>query len=98
MPEDPVFDSPGDQLPCHWWGCRKKTIHAVGNVGKISWESMGDHQYTGIFKGSDTGFARLSSASPVDNDKPHMVPGFGIKFLRDGRDSANFVAMNTVDG
>jgi hypothetical protein len=26
------------------------------------------------------------------------VPGFGLKFLRDGMDSANLVAMNSVEG
>ena len=27
-----------------------------------------------------------------------MVPGMGVKLLRDGRDSANFVCMYSVDG
>ena len=27
-----------------------------------------------------------------------MIPGFGLKFLRDGMDSANFVAMNDAEG
>mmetsp|Transcript_5 Transcript_5/g.12 ORF Transcript_5/g.12 Transcript_5/m.12 type:complete len:93 (-) Transcript_5:448-726(-) len=27
-----------------------------------------------------------------------MAPGMGVKFLRDGADSANFVAMYSVDG
>ena len=22
-----TFDSPGDDMPCYFWGCRQKTIH-----------------------------------------------------------------------
>lgn len=33
--QDPVFDTPGDELECGWTGCRNKTIHAQGNVAKI---------------------------------------------------------------
>ena len=28
IPEDPVFDTPGDEMPCDSNGCRLKTIHA----------------------------------------------------------------------
>ena len=96
--QDPVFDTPGDQLACPWTGCRPKTIHANGNVAKIEWVSTGRHPYTGMFKGSDAGFARLSVAKPVDTKTPNMAPGMGIKLLRDGMDSANFVCMFGVDG
>ena len=98
MKQDPVFDTPGDQLACPWTGCRPKTIHANGTVAKISWTSTGDHPYTGMFKGSDTGFARLSIAKPVDTKTPNLAPGMGVKLLRDGMDSANFVCMFSVDG
>lgn len=40
----------------------------------------------------------MSSAAPVDTKTPNMKPGMGVKFLRDGIDSANFVAMLGVDG
>ena len=79
-------------------GCRNKTIHSVGNVGKIIWKDLGGHPFTGIFKGGDSGFVRMSSAVPVDTKTPNMKPGMGVKFLRDGVDSANFVAMYGVDG
>jgi len=59
---------------------------------------LGGHPYTGIFKGGDTGYVRMSSAAPVDTKTPNMKPGMGVKFLRDGVDSANFVAMFGVDG
>lgn len=94
----PVFDTPGDELECGWTGCRNKTIHAQGNVAKIQWNSYGSHPYTGMFKGSDSGFARLSVAKPVDTKTPNLAPGMGVKLLRDGMDSANFVCMFSVDG
>ena len=99
MGQNSVFDTKGDEFDCSWfYGCRDKTIHSVGNVGKVKWISTGDHTYTGIFKGADYGYIRLSSASRVNTKTPSMTPGMGVKFLRDGVDSANFVAMNSVDG
>jgi hypothetical protein len=41
---------------------------------------------------------RLSLAKQGDHDTQLSIPGIGIKFLRDGRDSANMVAMHSVDG
>lgn len=96
----PVFDTPGDELECYWSGCRNKTIHARGAVAKVEWKNLGGHPYTGMFKGGDAGYARLSVAKPVVNT-PVMVnlaPGMGLKLLRDGKDSANFVSMFSVDG
>lgn len=94
----PVFDTTGDELACAWNGCRNKTIHAQGTTAKIQWVSQGSHPYTGMFKGADTGFIRMSVAKPVDTKTPNLAPGMGIKLLRDGVDSANFVAMFGVDG
>ena len=51
-----------------------------------------------MFKGSDFGYVRMSVAIPVDTSTPNMKPGMGVKLLRDGIDSANFVAMFSVDG
>jgi len=63
-------------------------------VGKARWESVGEHQYTGIFRsGGDTGFARLSTSAPVnedvDSEEEKMTPTIAVKFLRDHIDSAN---------
>jgi hypothetical protein len=96
--QKPVFDTKGDELECYWNGCRNKTIHAQGNVAKITWENLGGHKYTGMFKGADAGYARLSVAKPVDTKTPNLAPGMGVKLLRDGADSANFVCMFSVDG
>ena len=51
-----------------------------------------------MFKGADTGYVRMSSAKPAGEDPPSLAPGMGVKLLRDGVDSANFVAMYSVDG
>ena len=93
--ENTVFDTPGDELPCYWNGCRNKTIHAIGSVAKAVWQDLGGHPYTGVFRGGDTGFVRFSSAKP---ESFGLAPGMGVKFLRDGQDSANFPAMYSVDG
>ena len=63
-----VFDTPGDELECVYDGqqCRKKTLHSQGSVAQMQWVSLGNHPYTGMFKGGDTGFIRLSVAAPVD--------------------------------
>jgi hypothetical protein len=96
--QNEVFDTKGDEFDCGWTGCRNKTIHSVGSVGKVQWVDVGGHSYTGIFKGGDTGYVRFSTAAPVDTKTPNMKPGMGVKFLRDGVDSANFVSMFSVDG
>ena len=96
--ENEVFDTPGDELACYWNGCRNKTIHPQGLVAKVQWVDLGNHSYTGMFRGADTGFARLSLAAPIDTRSPNMRPGMGVKLLRDGVDSANFVCMYSVDG
>ena len=68
-------------------------------MGKILWVDLGGHDYTGIFNGgSDTGYVRLSTGAPVNTYPKNMLPGMGLKFLRDGVDSANFVAFNSVNG
>ena len=96
--ENPPFDTPGDTMQHEWNGYRNKTIHCSGVVAKLTWKSVGDHPYTGMFKGSDTGFVRFSTAAPVSTGSSFMIPGMGVKMLRDGIDSANFPAMYSVDG
>lgn len=81
--------------------CRKKSIHSRGNVGMAEWVSVGDHGYTGVFEGGDTGFVRLSSVNSVDlnpDDEFVMKPSMGLKFLRDGVDSANALANMNIPG
>ncbi len=59
--------------------------------------SNGEHSYTGLFKGSDYGLVRFSSAASPSASNP-LIPGMAVKFLRDGIDSANFVSMNSTGG
>jgi len=56
-----IFDEVGDEFDC-----RSKAFEGVGNVAKASWRSVGDHSYTGIFRGGDSGFVRLATSTPVD--------------------------------
>ena len=91
-----------------------KVIHTVGAVGRVEWRDLGGHNYSGIFKGAQHGLvrctgvlfnmiqryssSRLSLALEPDTEKLTTAPGMGLKFLRDGMDSANLVAMYSVDG
>lgn len=59
--------------------------------------NKGHHPFTGLFEGSDHGYIRMSLAKNPKKGT-NTVPGFGLKFLRDGMDSANLVAMYSVDG
>ena len=95
-----VFDSAGDEFECGWTGCRNKCIHSLGNVSKVKFVSTGQGNFTGIFGAdADYGFLRLSVAAGEPNpDKVNLKPGMGLKFLRDGVDSANLVSMYSVDG
>jgi len=99
QPVCPVFRAPGDELAKNWNGKnRLKSIHPVGVVGKVQWRDLGGHPYSGIFKGAQHGLARLSLALEPDTGSMTTAPGIGLKFLRDGVDSANLVAMFSVGG
>jgi hypothetical protein len=91
---EPTFETKGDVLPNGILGTREKYIHSVGSVGKVRLE-VKNPQFSGIFKGADYGIIRLSSAL---DPKDYLAPGMGLKFLRTGMDSANLVAMWSVNG
>lgn len=94
----PTMEAAGDAMPNGaLYGTRTKYIHAVGVVGKVKFVSDRNNAYTGIFKGAESGLIRLSSAATPSKSQP-LAPGFGLKFLRDGRDSANLVAMYDLEG
>jgi hypothetical protein len=80
------------------YGTRDKLIHTVGTVAQVKLTSNGQHPFTGIFEGADHGFVRLSAAAEPDIKVKLLTPGMGLKFLRDGMDSASLVAMYSVDG
>ena len=85
------FDTLGDEFDC-----RNKTGHSFGTVAKVEWRDLGDHSFTGLFKGGDTGFARLSDlVAPCKgcvDGKDFSNPSIAVKLLRDGMDSGNSLA------
>jgi hypothetical protein len=100
---EPTFTTPGDAMPKTDLGWplgkidRKKFIHTVGTTGKVKFVPS-TPGFSGIFKGADIGLVRFSSAAkPVKGGQP-LAPGMGLKFFRDGVDSANLVAMFATDG
>jgi hypothetical protein len=102
---DTTFDTVADDLPMQGLGGlwhRTKLIHSVGAIAKVRWESNDNSTalgYTGIFKGAENGFVRMSAAKkPEPATARSFVPGVGIKFLRSGVKSANFVAMDSLRG
>jgi len=91
---EPTFDTKGDVLPSGITGTRTKYIHSVGAVGKVKFVPT-HSTFSGIFKGANYGLIRLSAAiEPTD----YLAPGMGLKFLRDGMDSANLVSMYSLNG
>ena len=93
----PTFETPGDDMPCYWDGCRNKDIHSVGTVSKVKFQ-VASSPFSGIFKGADYGLMRHSTAAPYSKLKNNFAPGVGLKFLRDGVDSANVVGAFAIDG
>ena len=86
------FDTLGDEFDC-----RNKSGHSFGNVAKVEWRDFGDHNFTGMFKGADTGFIRTSDlVAPcrgcLEGGGDFANPGIAVKLLRDGMDSGNALA------
>ena len=93
-----TMEQSGDELPIAWTGnTRQKYIHSVGNVGKVEFVPQ-ENRYSGIFKGASYGIVRISFAAEPDATILNTTPGMGLKFLRDGQESASMVAMYGVDG
>ena len=88
------FDHIGDTMP----EGRVKMTHPRGVTFKVAFKASRLSPYTGIFKGAKHGIMRISETVRTTPDKPQTSPGFGIKFLRDGMDSADTVTMFSFDG
>ncbi len=80
------------------YGTRDKYIHTQGAIASVKLTNTGSHPFTGVFEGADHGVVRLSFAAKPDPKTKNTAPGMGLKFLRDGIDSASLVAMFSVDG
>ena len=65
---------------------------------KVAFRPVKDQPYTGIFRGAKHGILRVSETVRTEESKAQTSPGFGIKFLRDGMDSADTVTMFSFDG
>jgi len=91
-----TFDSHRDVLPRG----RTKVIHAQGAHCLFELEVSAGSAFTGaLASGARTGLLRMGSASSLDHTYPQdvaMFPGLGIKFLRSGRPSANFVILRSA--
>ena len=88
------FDHLGDTMP----DGRTKMTHPRGVTLKVGFRPTNDSPYTGIFKGAQHGIMRISETTKTTPAKNATSPGFGLKFLRDGMDSADTVAMFSFDG
>ena len=85
------FDDEWDVMPVG----RQKYIHGVGAVCKFTLD-IKDSPYTGMFKnGLQTGIIRIGPALDIANGAG-VPPGAGIKFLRTGQVSGNFVALRSL--
>lgn len=86
------MDDLSDQAPPNW----KKAIHAHGSVAKIKFVPTANTPFTGLFKGADFGFLRVSlTGDPTDRG---FAPGLAIKFFVDGKPSENFSALVSLTG
>ena len=88
------YDTVSDSMPLD----RKKVTHPVGVTGKIEFIAHPETPYTGIFRGAKHGIMRISETTKVTPEVAKTAPGHGVKFLRDGMYSANWVAMFSFDG
>lgn len=111
---NPTFETRGDANPrraAQRWKWKQKWTHQIGAHAQVKWISNGQHPYTGVFKGSDLGIARLSTAlmpSTVDNlPDTAQAPNMALKFMRGSADesspehcwdSAHMMSMPTVEG
>lgn len=77
---------------------RTKFTHPRGVVTLVEFIPTYDTPYTGIFRGAKYGVMRISETTLTTPETPKTGPGHGVKFLRDGMASANWVAMFAFDG
>jgi len=83
------FENEADEIQAN----RPKINHSQGVVGKVEWESLGGHDYTGIFEqGSTDALIRMSESNFLIPEAGGLAPSLAIKFLRDGRRSTNLLA------
>jgi len=71
-------------------------IHTQGLVAKVQWIPVNNEEgYTGIYEeGSDAMILRLSQTANLTSYTKGLTPSLALKFLINGKESDNIVAMN----
>ena len=77
-------------------GVRRKVVHTTGPACKVRLEASPAHIFTGGFSKAEHMILRFSM--PVEPTEDNINPSMGLKWLRDGIDSANVFGMNNVNG
>jgi len=85
-----TFDDQWEVMPAG----RTKVIHSQGVHCQFELK-VSDNSYTGLLaQGNQAGIIRMGAAQNLDGGV--MFPGIGVKFLRTGQKSANFVALRST--
>jgi len=95
-----TLETVSDDMPKQFLGLqtRPKLIHSVGPLSKAKWVNLNSN-YSGLFRGASNCIIRFSTAQKPDTSAAlGFIPGFGIKCLRSGVPSGNFVAMYSLYG
>ena len=76
---------------------REKVIHGQGVLCQFKLAVSADSPFTGVLApGDQSGLIRMGSATSLDGVTGQFFPGFGIKFLRSGVLSADWVALRAT--
>lgn len=87
-----VFDNYMPEMPKG----RKKLIHTIGSVCQFKLDVASGSPFTGLFaSGEQRGFIRMGSALDIDSNGG-VTPGIGIKMLRSGIHSGDFVLLHSL--
>ena len=77
---------------------RNKIVHAQGVHAKVKWTPVEGNKYTGMYAtGSDSVIMRLSETQNLTKYSTGLLPSVAFKFLRDGKKSADIVAMPSFE-
>jgi hypothetical protein len=82
-----------DVAPKKW----KKYLHRRGSVAKVKFVPTENSPYTGVFQGAECALLRMS-ITYRPTKKRGFAPGLALKFLRDGKPSANISALYKLEG
>ena len=78
---------------------RAKLLHQQGLVAQARFIAEIDSPYTGVFEGAENVLIRMSQAEVIVDDLTEgLNPSIALKFLRDGRNSANQFGMVSFEG